>query len=131
MQRRGITVLGVLASFKDTEGNKFTKGGNGKQREMAWIVLEETELSQIASSTNGLTVSVLAGRLWKGLKANDQIKVKQYGNFDFQKVGKLPSTSETRAYKQHNANATRKIISPALKEILEGPPTASEVDNNK
>ena len=132
MQRRGITVLGVLTSFKDTKGNKFTKTGKGKhKKEMAWVVLEETGLSQIASSTNGLTVSVLAERLWKGLEANDQIKVKQYKKFDLQKAGKLPSTSETRAYKQRNVHASRKIIAPVLKEILEGPPTTSEVDNNK
>ena len=122
MQRRGITILGVLASFKDTKGNKFTKTGKGKhKREMAWIILEETELSQIASSSNGLTVSVLAERLWKGLEANDQIKVEQYKKFDLQKAGKLPSTSKARAYKQGNVHATRKIIAPVLKGILEAP----------
>ena len=132
MQRRGITVLGVLASFKDTKGNKFTKTGKGKhKREMAWIVLEETGLSEIASSSNGLTVSVLAERLWKGLEASDEIKVKQYKKFDLQKAGKLPSTSKARAYKQRNAHASRKIIAPLLKDIMEGPSTTSEVDNNK
>lgn len=131
MQRRGITVLGVLASFKDTKGNKFTKTGKGKhKREMAWIVLEETELS---SSSNGPTVpvSVLADRLWKGLEANDQLKVQQYKKFDMKKAGKLPPTSKARAYKQRNAHASRKVIAPALKDILEGPPTTSEADNNK
>ena len=127
MQRRGITILGVLASFKDTKGNKFTKTGKGKhKREMAWIVLEETGLSQVASASNGLTVSVLAERLWKGLEANDQIKVQQYKKFDMQKAGKLPSTSKARAYKQGNAHASRKIIAPVFKDILE-----AEVDNKK
>jgi len=131
MQRRGITVLGVLTSFKDTKGNKFTKTGKGKhKKEMAWIVLEETGLSQIASSSNGLTVSVLAERLWKGLEVNDQFRVQRYKKFDMQKAGKLPSTSKTRAYKQRNTQASRKVIAPALKEILEGTPTTSEVDNN-
>ena len=119
MQRRGITILGILTSFKDTKGNKFTITGKGKhKREMAWIILEETGLSQIVSS--GLTVSVLAERLWKGLEANDQIKVQHYKKFDLQMAGKLPSTSETRSYKQGNTHASRKIIAPVLKDILEG-----------
>lgn len=125
MQRRGITILGVLTSFKDTKGNKFTKTGKGKhKREMAWIVLEEPELSRISS--DGLTVSVLADRLWKGLEANGEIKVQKYKKFDLQKGGKLPATSESRAYKQGNASASRKMIAPILKNILQGsPPTTS------
>jgi len=118
MQRRGITILGVLASFKDTKGNKFTKTGKGKhKREMAWIVLEETELSHISSE--GLTVSVLADRLWTGLEANREIKVQKYNKFNLQKAGKLPPTSKSRAYKQGNASASRKAIAPILKNILQ------------
>jgi exopolyphosphatase len=133
MQRRGITILGVLSSFKDTKGNKFTKTGKGKhKREMAWIILEETELSHISSSTGGLTVSVLADRLWAGLEANDEIKVQKYKKFDLQNAGRLPPTSKARVYKQGNANASRKAIAPILKNILEDSPSAtSEVDNNK
>jgi exopolyphosphatase len=47
-----------------------------------------------------------------------------------QKAGKLPSTSKARAYKQRNAHASRKTIAPLLKDILEGPSTKSEVENN-
>ena len=131
MQRREITILGVLASFKDTKGNKFTKTGKGKhKREMAWIVLEQTELSH-TSSGDGLTVSVLADRLWAGLEANDEIKVQKYKKFDLHKAGKLPPTSKARVYKQGNAHASRKAIAPILKNILENSsPTTSKVDNN-
>ena len=127
MQRRGITILGVLTSFRDTKGNKFTKTGKGKhKREMAWIVLEETELSHISSSSDGLTVTVLADRLWAGLEANAELKVQKYKKFDLQKAGILPPTSKARVYQQDNASASRKIIAPLLKNILENsPPTTS------
>ena len=133
MQRRGITVLGVLTSYKDTKGNKFIRTGKGKhKREMAWIVLEETELTQLSASSDGLTVSVLSDRLWAGLEANDEIKVEKYKKFDLQKSGKLPPTSRARVYKQGNAHANRKVIAPALKDILESaPPVTSNVDNTK
>lgn len=120
MQRRGLTILGVLTSFNDTKGNKFTKNGKGKhKREMAWIVLEETELSQMPPSSDSLNVSVLANRLWAGLEANDEIKVQKYKKFNLQKAGNLPPTSKAMVYKQGNAHATRKAIAPILKNILE------------
>lgn len=120
MRRRGITILGVLTSFNDTKGSKFTKKGKGKhKREMAWIILEETELSHISSSSDSLSLSVLADKLWAGLEANDEIKVQIYKKFDLQKAGNLPPTSKARVYKQGNAQASRKVIAPVLKNILE------------
>lgn len=130
MQRRGITILGVLTSFKDTKGNNFTKATKGKhKREMAWIVLEETELSQISSSgASSLSVSDLADRLWAGLEGNEEIKVQKYKKFDLEKAGKLPPKSKARVYKQGNVHATRKVIAPILKNILET--STSKVDGN-
>jgi len=120
MRRRGITILGVLTSFNDTKGSKFTKKGKGKhKREMAWIILEETELSHISSSSDSLSLSVLADKLWAGLEANDEIQVQIYKKFDLQKAGNLPPTSKARVYKQGNAHASRKVIAPVLKNILE------------
>ncbi|KAF8803376.1 exopolyphosphatase [Phlegmacium glaucopus] len=121
MRRRGVTILGVLTSFHETKVNTFTRNGKGKhKREMAWIVLEETELSPIPSSSDSLCALVLANRLWAGLEANDDIKVQKYKKFDLQKTGNLPPTSKAMVYKQGNAHATRKIIAPILKNILEG-----------
>ena len=122
MRCRGITILGVLTSFKDTQGTKFTNSEKGKhKREMAWIVLEEPELSKISSSSNGLSVSVLANGLWTGLEADKELNVQKHKKFDLAKAGNLPPTCNARVYKQGNAHATRKAIAPILKNILENP----------
>ncbi|KAF8153165.1 hypothetical protein B0H34DRAFT_662612 [Crassisporium funariophilum] len=127
MQSRGLTILGVLTSFRDTKGKKFTKSGKGKhKREQAWIIIEETELAPTATSSGaaanaqGLGVEALANRIWEGLEADQEIQVKKYKHFNLEKGGKLPPTSKARVYKQGNANATRKVTAPVLKRILEG-----------
>lgn len=124
MEWRGITVLGVLASFHDVKKSMLGKNTKGKhKRQMAWIILEGTQLKQIDSE--GLTTKTLAQRLWKGLEANDEIKVQPYKKFNLDKAKKLPENSKWKVYKQGNAKASRKTIAPLLKDILEGSSSAS------
>ena len=124
MERRGITVLGVLASFHDVKKSMLGKNTKGKhKRQMAWIILEGTQLKEI--NNEGLTTKILAQRLWKGLEANDEIKVKAYKKFQLDKAKKLPENSKWKVYKQGNAKASRKTIAPLLKDILEGSSSAS------
>jgi len=129
MQRRGLTILGVLTSYHDAKknvvGQKKKKEKGKHKREMAWIILEEPVLAKAA--IDGLTSESLARRLWKGLEANKEIDVKVHKKISL-KSGKLPGNSKTRVYKQGNASATRKVTAPLLKDILENsasvpPPT--------
>ncbi|KAF9029500.1 DHH phosphoesterase [Hymenopellis radicata] len=99
MQERGLSVLGVLTSFHK---KKLTSKGKGKHaREMAWLVLSE--------------VSGLDECLWRGLEADEELKVVKHDSF---KVGETGDV-RVRVYKQGNANATRKATAPILKRILE------------
>ncbi|KAJ6481722.1 hypothetical protein C8R45DRAFT_310634 [Mycena sanguinolenta] len=109
MEHRGLSVLGVLTSFRDTK--KFGKSGNGKhRREMAWFVRDNSEST--------LQLDELAARLWKGLEANEEIKVTKH-KMDLAKSKEIPPSVRAKAYRQGNANATRKATAPLLKNILE------------
>ncbi|KAJ7291136.1 exopolyphosphatase [Mycena rebaudengoi] len=111
MEHQGLTVLGVLTSFRDE--SKFGKSGRGKhRREMAWFVRDDADAQT-------LKLDEIATRLWKGLEGNNEIKVKKH-KMALGKVGGLPPSMRAMVYKQGNASATRKTIAPLLKNILEG-----------
>ena len=119
MTKRNLSVLGVLTTFRDK-----TKGKNGKgvhKREMAWIVLAEPEISSLSRSASGCTVEALAKRLWGGLEAEGNLELKKHNKFELltKGDGRLPKTASARVYKQGNAKATRKLVAPVVKSILE------------
>ena len=111
IKQRKITILGVCTSWKNR---------NGKRREQAWFILTEPELAAIASKD--LTAKILAKRLWAGLKASKdpKLKLEKYKKFSYLEDGeRLPAESRARAYKQGNTKANRKVIAPLVKSILE------------
>ncbi|KAJ7662005.1 exopolyphosphatase [Mycena polygramma] len=111
MEHRGLSLLGVLTSFRDTK--KFGKSGKGKhRREMAWFIRD-------GSDSRTLQLDDVASRLWMGLQGNDEIKVTKHKKMNMGKSKHLPPTVRAMAYKQGNANATRKTTAPLLKNILE------------
>ena len=116
-QERGISVLGVLTSFKSG------KDGKGKGvREMAWVVLDpntkKAEAEAAPAAETGVDYKELKKRLWAGLEANRDLKLKKHKKVSLD-AEKLPSGAAGKAYKQGNANANRKVTAPALKDILE------------
>ncbi|KAF9491524.1 DHH phosphoesterase [Pleurotus eryngii] len=119
MKLRGLTVLGVLTSFRDEK--KFTKNGRGKhRREQIWI---------IRGDANVVGVDALAERLWEGLKASDDLKLKKHKKFEL--VPKKERKEKEKGirwkgYKQGNADATRKVTAPLVKNILEGSPEVTK-----
>ncbi|KAF4603156.1 Exopolyphosphatase [Pleurotus pulmonarius] len=120
MKLRGLTVLGVLTSFRDEK--KFTKSGRGKhRREQIWI---------IRGDANVVGIDALAERLWAGLKASDELKLKKHKKFELvPKKERKEKEKEIRwkGYKQGNADATRKVTAPLVKSILEGSPEVTDV----
>lgn len=130
MKHRDLTVLGVLTSFKD--GSKPGKSGKGKhKREMAWFVREDLEerTSGDGAGSKGLDYHELATHLWKGLEDSPEINVKKHKKINLEKDGKLPQGMMARVYNQLNVEASRKVIAPLLKNILESQntlPTTSE-----
>ncbi|KAJ7628583.1 hypothetical protein FB45DRAFT_918684 [Roridomyces roridus] len=107
MDHRGLSVLGVLTSFRDS--GKL--GGKGKhRREQAWFVRDAD------TSQGALQVDDIAARLWKGLEESDELRVEKHKKMS---LSMAASTVQWRIYKQGNANATRKATAPLLKNIIE------------
>ncbi|KAF7366531.1 putative exopolyphosphatase [Mycena sanguinolenta] len=110
MEQRGLSVFGVLTSFRDTK--KFGESGKGKhRREQAWFIRD--------GSDSTLQLDDIASRLWKGLEADEEIKVTKHEKMNLAKSKDIPPSVRAKTYKQGNANATRKATAPLLKNILE------------
>ncbi|KAG7095807.1 hypothetical protein E1B28_006507 [Marasmius oreades] len=121
MKERGLSVLGVLTTFRKEKRKNGAKGK--KAREMAWLI--RTDLPSSSA------VNVLAQRIFTGLEANDELSVKPHKQFkQFTKPSSKSHSDDTslharhnglivRVYKQRNANATRKATAPILRQILE------------
>jgi exopolyphosphatase len=127
MAHRGITIHGILTSFRDE--NKLNKSGRPKhKREMAWVVCQGADRSKIQGlpdddnddddgwlAPRQLDVDGLASKLWAGLEESEELQLKKHNKFkvDEKDIGR------TRAYEQGNTDATRKETAPLLKRILE------------
>lgn len=119
MAQRGVTVLGVLTSFRDAkDGSNLSvkTGKKGKhQREQAWFVLSEPELSKLAEEDR-LTAGVLAKRLFRGLEADKELELEKHKKID---VDLDKDLGEAKVYRQGNAKATRKVAAPVVKRVLD------------
>lgn len=126
MEHRGLSILGVLTSYRDEKS--LGKSGKGKhKREMVWIVRDgvtvsprDGDASASDTASTPFNVEELATRLWKGLESSQDLKLTRKNKFDIDKSGKLPPSMHARVYKQGNVDATRKITAPLLKAILQG-----------
>jgi exopolyphosphatase len=95
---RKLDALGVLTSFRDPD--HLNKKGNAKhRREQLWLAQPE-----------------LAGRLFEGLEANVELDLRET---TLDGTGAFGEGWKTRAYKQKNADATRKVTAPVVKAIIE------------
>ena len=98
IKERGLDVLGILTSWKD-EGKGKGKGKH--RREMLWVVRENEEVES---------------RLWKGLEGSAELELdrKESGM-----EGAAGRDLKMRVYDQANNAATRKVIAPLVKAIIE------------
>ncbi|KAG6840845.1 hypothetical protein C0991_003792 [Blastosporella zonata] len=123
MAEREIQVLGVLTSFRAGK-----KGKGEHRREMAWVVYDAKQGGEEEdgdAQVQKLDVKKLAKKLWKGLEASAEVKVKlKKKKYDMEKSGKLPKGARSRTYNQGEVGANRKITAPLMKTILE----ASDVE---
>jgi exopolyphosphatase len=96
---RDVSVLGVLASYRDKDDKK--------RRKQLWVV-------KAADKS-------LAKKLWRGLESNKELDLER---LDLEDVAsdepEFGKKYIVRAYKQGNTDASRKRTAPILQEILEG-----------
>lgn len=122
MEERRLSVFGILTSFRDeTHTNKHGKPKH--RREMVWLLKEEIADSE-SKNVGSLSVDALAEKLWKGIKASSELSVKHVHASDVHDaygadLTKVPPTMRAKVYKQGNADATRKVTAPLMKQILE------------
>ena len=116
MDERGLSALGVLTSFRDE--HKPGKSGKRKhRREQLWVVRTRDDVE-----------GQLVQRLFAGLESSEELRLKRK---KWKKVGVDPVVWErvggpfgeawrVAAWKQKNADATRKTTAPIVKAIVEG-----------
>jgi exopolyphosphatase len=121
MTSRTLAVHGILTSYWDT-----SKSGKRKhRREQLWIVRGGTERVEASTGDESdrlkalVNLDTLAERLFTGLEASKELDLKRKQVFDVDKEGGLPSGMRARVYDQKNAGASRKVIAPTIKKILE------------
>ncbi|KAI0752676.1 DHH phosphoesterase [Daedaleopsis nitida] len=106
MQERGLTVLGVLTSFRDAE--KPGKSGRGKhRREQMYVVRGDEDL---------------AGALFDALEDAEELRLKRKRFPEFGVHNGFGDGFRARVWKQKNVDATRKVTAPLVKCIIEGRP---------
>jgi len=105
MNDRNLSVLGILTSFRAEK--KKNKNGKAKhKREQLFLVREEHKVPD------------LSVKLFAGLEASNELKLK--------KKKTLPKPEDgfsgvvVQAWKQGNADASRKVTAPLVKNTLEG-----------
>ena len=112
MVDRGLTVLGILTSFRDTE--KHGKSGKGKhRREQMYVVRGDDDL---------------ATEVFDALEEAEELRLKRkkFPEFGVHN-GFKESEFRARVWKQKNVDATRKVTAPLVKNIVEGRPKTSNL----
>ncbi|KAI0634211.1 DHH phosphoesterase [Trametes polyzona] len=111
MTDRGLVVLGILTSFRDSE--KLNQHGKGKhRREQMYVVRDNEEL---------------AGELFDALEKVEELKLKRVKFTDYGVHNGFGEGFKARVWKQKNTDATRKVTAPIVKGIIEGRPNVSNL----
>ena len=109
LAERNLAALGVLTSFRSEK--KLNKHGKPKHKREQLFVIRKGEDAELAT------------KLFEGLEASQELKLKGKGLKKLSGSGEGKTFSETvdaRAWKQGNVDATRKITAPVVKTIIEG-----------
>ena len=98
IEEKGLDVLGVLTSWKDK--GKGKKRGKHR-RETLWVVREKEGMLE---------------RLWKGLEGSAELELERKERFMEETAGR---DLKMRLYEQGDGQATRKVIAPLVRAIIE------------
>lgn len=98
INEKGLDILGVLTSWKH-EGKGSKKGKH--RRETLWVVRTDKEVED---------------RLWKGLEGSAELELERKESVMEEAAGR---DLKMRLYEQGNGQATRKVIAPLVRAIIE------------
>ena len=98
VKEKGLDMLGVLTSWKD-EGKGSKKGKH--RRQTLWVVREDEEVED---------------RVWKGLEGSAELELERKESV---MEGAAGQDLKMRLYEQGNGQATRKVIAPLVRAIIE------------
>jgi exopolyphosphatase len=98
INEKGLDMLGVLTSWKH-EGKGSKKGKH--RRETLWVVRTDKEVED---------------RLWKGLEGSAELELERKESVMEEAAGR---DLKMRLYEQGNGQATRKVIAPLVRAIIE------------
>lgn len=118
IKERKIAALAILTSFDEKEPKKSKKNdekkSKGKHKRQLLVVVADNK--------------DLASKLFPGLEQDPELKLKESS---FKKLGAEEVTGgfggvfQAKVYKQDNADATRKVVAPIIRGIVEGIPKES------
>lgn len=117
IKERHIDALAVLTSFsdeKEPKKKKDEKKSKGKHKRQLLVVVADNK--------------DLASKLFPGLEQSSQLQLKEssFEKFGAKKAnGGFGGVLQAKVYKQGNVDATRKIVAPVIRGIVEGSPTAN------
>jgi len=115
IKERQLAGLAILTSFSDEKESKKKskkkgeKNSKGKHKRQLLVVVADNK--------------DLASRLFPGLERNSQLQLEERS---FEKFGAKKATGDfggvlqAKVYQQGNVSATRKIVAPVIKEVVEG-----------
>lgn len=119
IKERQLAALAILTSFDDKKesqksGKKGKKKSKGKHKRQLLVVVADNK--------------DLASKLFPGLEQNSELQLEErtFDKFGAKKVtGGFGGVFQAKIYKQGNAGATRKIVAPVIRGIVEGSPNVS------
>ena len=120
IKERQITTLAVLTSFSDEKDSekkskkKAEKKSKGKHKRQLLVVVADNK--------------DLASRIFPGLEKNTELQLEErsFEKFGGKANGGFKGVFEAKLYRQGNADASRKVVAPIIREIVEGSPNANQ-----
>jgi len=114
IKERQLAALAILTSFSDEKkskkkSKKSEKKSKGKHKRQLLVIVTDNQ--------------DLASKLFPGLEQNPQLQLEERS---FEKFGAKKATGDfegilqAKVYKQGDMNATRKVVTPIIKEVVEG-----------
>jgi len=115
IEERQLVALAILTSFNDEKESKKKSKKKGEKKSKG---KHKRQLLVVVANNKDL-----ASTLFQGLERNSQLQLEERS---FEKFGAKKATGgfggalQAKVYKQGDVSATRKVVAPVIKEVVEG-----------